>query len=319
MRIRLTKPVRQSDLLDAITKTITAESCAEEAPVAAAPSDPAPVTKGLGRILLVEDHPINREVAVSVLALLGEECDIACNGLEALDRFDSGDFGLVLMDCQMPEMDGYETTRQIRKREARERSGAHVPIVALTANALKEDRSVCLKAGMDDYLAKPFTKDQIEVILKKWLWQPEMAKNRAGGAEPLAETEENIEEMQINVLDPETIDILRGMDIDGQFLRRLISVFLEKTPGDVQQIRDAVNNNDPDAVRRTAHAFKSSSRNMGAVSLAYLCESLEVAGRTCDLSRAEVMFKSLNEEVGRVSEALAEIQDEIERSSCQCA
>jgi signal transduction histidine kinase/DNA-binding response OmpR family regulator len=319
VHIRLAKPVRRSELFDAITRAIGTKSCSEEAAKSHVLPNPVPRTEGLGRILLVEDHPINREVALSMLALFGEESEVACNGLEALDRLDAGDFGLVLMDCQMPEMDGYEATRRIREREVRERGGKHIPIVALTANALKEDRSICLKAGMDDYLAKPFTKDQLQAILEKWLWQTAETEESTENVTQAPDTEESTDETQAAVLDPETLDTLRSLDVDGTFLKRLISVFIEKTPDDVQKLRHAIDSGDSEAVRSAAHAFKSSSRNMGAVSIASLCQSLETAGRERDLSQTETLAETLDREVKRVLEALVEIHDEIERSNCECA
>jgi signal transduction histidine kinase/CheY-like chemotaxis protein len=168
VRYRLTKPVRQGELLDTIV-SVFARRQKGVRPESVDSTEYSSEASGDGmRILLVEDHPVNREVAISMLEFLGYKCDVAYNGLEALDKFEEQDFDLILMDCQMPEMDGFEATRRIRERQARERQGAHVRIVALTANALKGDQERCLQAGMDDYLAKPFTKEQLKSVLRTW-------------------------------------------------------------------------------------------------------------------------------------------------------
>lgn len=153
----LRKPIRQEALLDALT--------GEKRVVAAVPhADPDVHREGRGfRILLVEDHPVNRKVALRQLQRLGYEADIATNGREALDATSRTDYDLVLMDCQMPDIDGFEATREVRRREAA--TGAHVFIVAMTANAMEGDRETCLAAGMDGYLAKPVTLDDLRGIL----------------------------------------------------------------------------------------------------------------------------------------------------------
>jgi two-component system, sensor histidine kinase len=127
-----------------------------------------------GRVLLAEDNPVNCEISLAMLASLGMEAVAARHGREALEHLAAQRFDLVLMDCQMPEMDGYEATAQIRRRA----SGAHLPVIALTANAMVGDRERCIEAGMDDYLAKPFTRDQLEAVLARWL-QPAAAADLA--------------------------------------------------------------------------------------------------------------------------------------------
>jgi CheY-like chemotaxis protein len=121
-----------------------------------------------GCVLLAEDNPINREVALAMLAHLGYQADIAANGQEAVAALTQTPYDVVLMDCQMPEMDGFGATRAIRTHEATAQSG-HTPIIALTAHATQEDRQQCLAAGMDDYLGKPFTLEQLRLALERWL------------------------------------------------------------------------------------------------------------------------------------------------------
>src|SRR4051795_540203 len=160
----LTKPVRQSALRACLAAI---DGNGEIGPEASKP--PYPVTEGLAgsRVLLVEDNPVNLEVAVGILETLSVDVETATNGREALERYSTDEYGLIFMDCQMPEMDGFEATSEIRKREAQ--SGRRVPIIALTASAIEGDRERCLAAGMDDYLAKPFTAEQMRSALMTWL------------------------------------------------------------------------------------------------------------------------------------------------------
>src|SRR5204862_3713720 len=131
--------------------------------------------KGI-RVLLVEDSPVNLEVCVLVLERLGCVVETATNGWDALERHANREFGLIFMDCQMPEMDGYEATAEIRRRESQ--SHRHTPIIALTGNVIAGARERCLAAGMDDYLAKPFTLDQMKAMLTAWFSPPTLGARR---------------------------------------------------------------------------------------------------------------------------------------------
>ena len=156
----LMKPVRQAELHDALTTVLA------RAPQDASPSDETrEAIERRGHVLVVEDNAINQTVARGMLAKLGFQSDVAENGRKAVEAVSRHDYAAVLMDCQMPEMDGYEATREIRRRE---RAGRHVPIIAMTASATDADRSRCLAAGMDDYIAKPVRTDKIAVVLEKW-------------------------------------------------------------------------------------------------------------------------------------------------------
>src|SRR5690606_24285619 len=143
-----------------------------EAPAPAAAEAPATAAAGVGpppRLLLVEDNPVNLRVAQKLLSVLGYDCDTASNGEVALEHMASGDYDLVLMDCQMPVLDGYSATRRWREIEAGQGPGHRLPIVAMTANAMAGDRQRCLDAGMDDYLSKPVARDQLDACLRRWL------------------------------------------------------------------------------------------------------------------------------------------------------
>ena len=136
------------------------------------PSDP--LAGKCGRILLVDDNPVNQAVALGMLKILkASDVVVASNGKEALAEYSKGRFDIILMDCHMPELDGFEATKAIRKMEHSTQTG-RIPIVALTANAMAQDRQNCLDAGMDDHLAKPFSRGQLQDMLERWLPKPEM-------------------------------------------------------------------------------------------------------------------------------------------------
>ena len=164
----LLKPVRQTVLYECLVNVVAGRS-QELAPVPPAGHSVVSAAPGTrGNILLVEDNLINQQVALGILQVQGYKVTVAGNGREALDAHAQGDFDLILMDCDMPEMDGFEATREIRTREGSS-SGEHVPIVALTANAMAQDREDCLAAGMDDYLSKPFTMAGLQNMLDRWV------------------------------------------------------------------------------------------------------------------------------------------------------
>ncbi len=171
----LTKPVRQSDLYDAISTAMSFRKVAAPVAPPPLPGPPAlPASLG-GRVLVAEDNPVNQQVAAAMLESLGVAYSLAGNGLVALERVFHEHFDLVLMDCQMPEMDGFAATAQIRARQREGRLRRNLPVVALTANAVEGDRERCLAAGMDDYLSKPFTREQLAAALLRWLPRPDTA------------------------------------------------------------------------------------------------------------------------------------------------
>lgn len=246
-----------------------------------------------GTVLLVEDHLVNQEYALQSLNGLGLQVEIAHNGEEALHRLQQRRYDLVLMDCQMPVMDGYEATRQLRQVELARGDGERLPVIALTANAMHDDRQRCLAAGMDDYLAKPFNKQQICQLLSRWLPQTlEPAVAESLDAPVSAQASLSDEEPLL----PETLEQLRRMDADGSFLERIIAAYLEKSPDDLDLLRQGIRDADAEVVRKAAHSFKSSSYNLGAHRVAALCKELEVAGRSADLSTAQCLFTTLETE-----------------------
>jgi CheY-like chemotaxis protein len=199
-------------------------------------------------VLVVEDNDVNQLVVEGMLAKRGFEVDCAGDGREALERLAARDYALVLMDCQMPVLDGYAATAEIRA------GGSRVPIVAMTAHAMKGDRERCLEAGMDDYLAKPLRPEELDAALERWL----------SGAPAPAEPE---------LVDGDRIEMFRR-DYP-EIVDQLVTLFVDSTPPLIEELRDAAAGGDPEAVRRAAHKLKGSCQNNGATWMATLAREAE--------------------------------------------
>ena len=206
------------------------------------------------------------------------------NGREAVDALAQIPYDLVLMDCQMPEMDGYAATAEIRRREREQGATTRrMPIIAMTANALKGDAEKCLAAGMDDYIPKPVTVPHLEAVLTRWRAQ----------AEPGPPEE---------AVDASTLAALRDLQGEGQpdLLAELIAVYLRDTPPRLAALHEAVARTDAEALRREAHGVKGSSSQIGAVQMARLCAELEHQACATDLAGAAESLRRLDEAFGRV-------------------
>jgi CheY-like chemotaxis protein len=314
----LIRPVRESQLFDSIANCIGAKQVRSWASsVGKPPGAPRAesATALRRRILVVEDNDVNQEVAKEMLNLMGFGVEIAKDGEEAVRAVKEKAYDLVLMDCQMPVMDGFEATRVIRHNETCQESGVHLPIVALTADAVQGDREQCLAAGMDDYLAKPFTQGKLRDILEKWLLprsglaQP--AHFAAGSGETPPKGAEAAE-MPIscppqNGPDEVTIDRRALMNIAAlqrpgspSILAKVISLYLQSSSELLAKLSQALESGDPAATRKAAHSLKSSSANVGARQLASLSSELEDAGRTNSLERAGPLLDRIAAEHNRV-------------------
>ena len=222
------------------------------------------------RLLVVEDHPVNREVAVAVLESLGCRVAVAADGRDAVEACSRQRFDLVLMDIQMPEMDGRQAALAIRADE-KARGLPRMPIIALTANALREDRDACLAAGMDDYVVKPVSGEQLRVVLSRWLRETLPADPVpapvVAAASPTAEP----------VLDMNVLMGLPGVNgrRDAPMLKRILALFISETDRNVGGIVDAAAAGDAAAVQRLAHKMKSACLAMGAVQLGVRARALD--------------------------------------------
>jgi CheY-like chemotaxis protein len=255
----LTKPVRRAALLETVARAFAA---GEAAPAVPAEPAPAPAPDFVARVLVAEDNPVNQLVIQGMLDKRGYASDIVANGREALDWLARGDHAAVLMDVQMPELDGIEATARIRAQES---DDEHLPIIAMTASALEGDRERCLEAGMDDYISKPLRPDQLDAVLERWL----------GGAPPAPPTASG------NGSGGALIDagrVQRFRDDYPEIADRLVALFADTTPPLLEQLSNAVHSGDEESVRRLAHKLKGSCENVGATRMGALCRQLEERG-----------------------------------------
>jgi len=264
----LPKPVMHADLLGVLQgRTQMADRARHVA---------APALRTDARVLVAEDHPVNAEIVCALLGESGCRVTVASNGREAVAAYGSGAFDLVFMDIQMPEMDGIEVTQRIRAIE-REAGHERVPIIALTANALRDDRSAALAAGMDDYLTKPVTGERLRATLARWL---KGAVAEGGGTAAVrdpevvapVEPEEGLAELDMTVL--LGVPGVNG-NVEAPLLGRLLTLFLNETATQFDALETAVARADFDLAQRHAHKMKSAAAAVGAVRLAALARELD--------------------------------------------
>jgi signal transduction histidine kinase/DNA-binding response OmpR family regulator len=286
----LTKPIRQSTLLDAIMTSLGASATVEDRAAAGA-DRPAPAKSRL-RLLLAEDNAVNQRLAVSLLEKRGHQVVVAGNGREALAALDAQPFDAVLMDVQMPEMDGFEATAAIRAREAE--TGAHTPIIAMTAHALKGDRDRCREAGMDAYVSKPLRPQELFDVLEDLL----TTADGATAAPALPEARHVAFDMAA---------ALERVDGDAELLKELAGLFLNECPQWMAKIRHAIDQRDASKLHQAAHTLKGSVGTLGARAAFEAAQRLETDGREQDWGRAEEDWVTLEAAIGRLEPAFVEL------------
>jgi two-component system sensor histidine kinase/response regulator len=314
----LTKPVREGHLKRCLAMVLSGAAKTDDRV-----SDPARNQRRLvtrhtliegrshaqARILLAEDNVVNQRIAVKMLEKLGCRVDVAINGQRALEAIEATRYDLVLMDCQMPVMDGFEATRALRIREGDER---RTPIVAMTANAMAGDRERCLEAGMDGYLTKPVRPDELTAAVSRWLPlieasdESEAATVGAPATAPHESAPLSHPDLELIVLDRAQLDELQsvaGPD-DGAFIAELIAIFLTEGDEEVQRIRTAVETGDAGEVMLAAHRLKGSALNLGCTSLAEAADRLETLGRSKALGDAGPVVDRLAAAFDRTATAL---------------
>jgi PAS domain S-box-containing protein len=291
----LTKPVKQSSLLDAIM-TVLGTTEPEGATPPLVTQHTLRETLCPLRILLAEDNAVNRRIAVGMLEKRGHTVVVSANGKEALAALEAeGErpFDLIIMDVQMPEMDGIEATALIREKE--KGNGRRIPIIALTAHAMKGDRDICINAGMDGYVSKPLRANELLAAMEQVV-----------GLHP--ETTESAADRDIDkgkVFDRE--QTLAGVDGDMELLREVAGLFLVEYPKTMAEIRDAIDKGDPHGLNRAAHALKGSVGNFGARNAFDLALGLEMMGKNEDLSHGREAFALLAEEMERLKQAFTDL------------
>ena len=289
----LTKPVRHSRLLECLRNVLGAARGGGEAPSEIVTEHSlAEARRRRARVLIVEDNVVNQRVALRMLEKLGYRAQCVANGLEAVDAHASMPYDLILMDCQMPDMDGFEATREIRRREAGKR---HTPIIAMTAYAMRGDRERCLEAGMDGYIAKPVRGRELAQAVELHL-----GGRFSEEPEPPSRTE--LEEAP--VFDSKAL--LERVDGDRGAFRAVMAVFLEDAPLQIETLQGLLDRRDAAALRRQAHTLKGAAANIGAERLHQATVRIEQAADAGDLKRLEACLRGLREEYGALRRVLAE-------------
>ncbi|TMA52135.1 MAG: response regulator [Deltaproteobacteria bacterium] len=318
----LTKPVRQSQLFDCLA-TVMGQALKPGQPQPASwvtlqPGTAAP-PQGRPLVLVADDNPVNQKLAVRLLEKLGYRADIVANGLEAIAALSRTSYAAVLMDCQMPELDGFAATKAIREREAAENAECgmrnaecgtqdssfiihhssllHMPIIAMTAHAMQGDeKRWCLEAGMDDYISKPIKPDALKVTLERWVSQP-------GTAE-----ESRVQSLESRVQPPtpafDLEEVLAWVEGDRELLSEMAALFLQECPKLLSNIKTALLHHDATALEHAAHRLKGSVGNFAALGVFEAARQLERMGRKGDLAHASAALATLEIELSRLQSIL---------------
>ncbi len=291
----VSKPIMEARLREALTEALGRAAAADPPPARHALPVILPSPRGQqARILLAEDHPINQEVALAILGRLGFDADPVSNGAEAVRALQTTDYDLVLMDCEMPEVDGYEATRQIRDP----RTGAlnpRVPIVAVTANAMPGDREKCLQHGMDDYLPKPIEPEAVAQVLARWLGQPKAI----GKSVPEKETVKPPVDRIFN-----RTGLMKRLAGHSALAGRLVHEFLADTPSQLRILRKQTEDGDAPSARRQAHKLKGAAANLSAEALRAVAFQAEQAAISGQLNRLAELLPAMEGEFERVKAAM---------------
>jgi two-component system sensor histidine kinase/response regulator len=295
----LIKPVRQSPLHDALATAWAAKSVDRPALAAspkampAKPISPRTVSGRHARVLVVDDNAVNQKVARMMLERIGCHVDVAANGQEAIEMVDLLPFDVVFMDCEMPVLDGLAATAEIRRREAGSR---HVPIVAMTARALRGDRERCLQAGMDEYISKPVKAEALDGILDRWAPRepPPLQAVAARGLPPEP------------ALDPTVLANLKSMAeaTDPTFFDDIVQSFVKDSRKGIADLRQA-GGADAESQRKTAHAIKGMCATIGAEGMRAICQELEVLGAAGSVAGAPELIDRLADEYQRAESELS--------------
>ncbi|RPH82004.1 MAG: response regulator [Nitrospiraceae bacterium] len=313
----LTKPVRHDQLSNCLRTVLGLSGLVNEGkPAVATKPAPALITRhtlaeieSAPRILVAEDNLINQKLTVRILEKLGYQSDVVENGQEALTALARGSYALVLMDCQMPVVDGFEATKLLRQREAAEQESAasdssdtyHIPIVALTANAMRGDRERCLAAGMDDYLTKPVRKEDLKGVLDRWISlsvHPQVAHPSD------AEYSENGTDTEALPVIFDVAATLRNIGGDRALLEDLVELFLERYEAMLEKVRVALAERDQAAVEQAAHALKGTANNLSASEVVLSAGQLEALGRLGTLVEGPMIYTQLEKAVLRLVQVL---------------
>ena len=286
---QLAKPLKASQLYNTLVQLLTAGRAGEEEVEVVTDGKRA---RSALRILLAEDNPMNQKVALRLLERLGYGADVATNGVEAIEALERRPYDVVLMDVQMPHLDGLDATRQICERWPEK---SRPQIVAMTANALPEDREACFAAGMNDYVAKPIRAEELAAALKR----VKPLTNGDGGSVAVAHVS----------LDDGALGNLRDLGGD-EFLDEVIDAFLADAPALLATLRQSLDSQNSEELRRAAHTLKSNGATLGAAEFAELCRTLEQRAKEDELDGAPELVDRIEQEYRSLEEALSDLRSE---------
>jgi len=308
----LTKPLRQSQLYECLSRTLGRAPLGRVRPATGAGPRrlPTPVAAGQprGRILVAEDNPTNQLVAIKVLEKLGYRADAVGNGEEALAALSSLPYDLVLMDCQMPELDGFEAAQRIRQGAAGA-AAVHLPIIAMTAFAMKGDRERCLAAGMDDYLSKPVQPGELNQMLQRWLNQTADETMVPGPVEAVPVRTRGDERLglpaDIPVFGYEAL--LERMLGDEALARSIVAGFLDAVPEQLEALAADIAAGQSDQAGAKAHKLKGAAANLEAGAFREVTAALEAAGRAGDSQRLRTLLPEARRQFALFQAAVAKV------------
>ncbi len=300
----VTKPVRQTCLLDAVLSALgnkTVDERHSKASRQTSSGSDQPL-----RILLVEDDKVNQKVAIKSLEKWGHEVTVVENGREAVAAHESGAFDLILMDCRMPEMDGYQATAAIRRHE--QSTGEYIPIVAMTANVMKGDRQRCIDAGMDDYISKPFSKQDLREAIRKVI--------ESTSQDP-QQTDKDASSTGLGYGDILDIDgPMKKLDGDMELYGELVDVFADIFPGHLSSLQGAIRTGDASLARLSAHTIRGGASNIGAVGIYNITTEMENAAETGDLEKVSELVVELQRQFRLLKEKISH-EDWLEPATCE--
>ena len=300
----ITKPVRQSALLDALVDMFLGDRTGQE-PVPQAPDTSGERRQHRARILLVEDNAVNQKVAVGILQRENHDVIAANNGREALECLECHSFDIVLMDVQMPEMDGFEATHRIRASDR----WRHLPIIAMTAHAMKGDRERCLEVGMDDYIVKPIRAGDLIDMVEKWTTD-RTAQHAHGRPNGITEPEEGRPQRGPSETPLDVQAAVSQLGDDRELFDEALEVFIENIPMTLQQLRSALDTGATDSVELAAHSLKGAASNICAEPVRRAAQQLEQLGRDGSLHNAGSLLVELERHLQTLQDYASKLQSQ---------
>jgi len=295
----LVKPVRHNELFDVLSTILTMEKQKHETKTHVNVSSLSQQQEKSLRILLAEDNIVNQKVAQSMLQKMSHRVDTVANGMEAIRALEKLPYDLVLMDVQMPEMDGFEATKHIRNPQSVVLNH-EIPVIAMTAHAMKGDKEICLQAGMDDYITKPISLQSLIKVLEKWkITQQKESHFGVIATEGLKSTEKPL------IFDKQAL-LERTMN-DEKLVRKLISIFLKDLPKQMTALKENVKKGDFENIKWYAHYIKGSSANMGAMALSTVAADMEKAAKDSLSDEINILMPELEEQYELLTARLNEV------------